>query len=160
MKTNWHVHPLTVAVAAALLASCAADRPRSTDSAYPASTPAARAAATTERITLSGSSEVPPVSSGASGSATVNVAADCSVTADVTVTGMTATAAHIHQGAAGANGPVIVPFNKTADNRFAAAPGAKMNEAQCAAYRKGETYVNVHSAAHPPGEVRGQLRGR
>ena len=160
MKTNWHAHPVMIAVAAALLASCAADRPRSTTPAPSAPASAPAAAATTERVSLSGASEVPPVSTGASGTANVSVAADCSVKAEVTVTGMTATAAHIHQGPAGANGPVIVPFNKTGDNRFAAADGAKMNEAQCAAYRKGETYVNVHSAAHPPGEVRAQLRGR
>jgi hypothetical protein len=88
----------------------------------------------------------------------VTVAADCSVTARVSVTGMAATAAHIHQAAAGANGPVIVPFNKTADNVFEAAPGAKMTEAQCAAHRAGNTYVNVHSANHPNGEVRAQLK--
>lgn len=154
MRTTWHVNSLAAAVAAALLAGCAMmDRPSGTAAAP------ARAAAG-ERITLSGANEVPPVSTGASGTAHVTVGADCSVTADVRVTGMTATAAHIHQAAAGANGPVIVPFNKTGDNAFAAAPGAKMTEAQCAAYRKGETYVNVHSAAHPPGEVRAQLRGR
>ena len=66
----------------------------------------------------------------------------------------------ICQGAAGANGPVIVPFTKTADNTFEAPSGAKMNSEQCAAYKAGNTYVNVHSAAKPGGEVRAQLRGR
>jgi CHRD domain len=111
-----------------------------------------------QRISLTGSNEVPPVSSGASGSGTVTVGADCSVSANVTVTGMTATAAHIHTGAPGANGPVAVPFNKTGDNAFAAPAGAKFNESQCAAYKKGDTYVNVHSAKHPGGEVRAQLK--
>ena len=110
-------------------------------------------------LTLSGSNEVPPVSTSASGTAHVTVGADCSVKADVTATGMTATAAHIHQGAAGANGGVIVPFTKTGENKFAAPDGAKFNEAQCAAYKKGDTYVNVHSAAHPGGEIRVQLPG-
>lgn len=73
---------------------------------------------------------------------------------------MTGTAAHIHQAAAGANGPVIVPFTKTGDNAFGAPADAKMNESQCAAYRQGNTYVNVHSAAHPGGEVRAQLKGK
>jgi hypothetical protein len=113
-----------------------------------------------ENVTLSGANEVPPATTSASGSGTVRVGEDCSVSAKITVTGMTATAAHIHQGAAGANGPVIVPFNKTADNTFEAASGAKMNEAQCAAYKAGGTYVNVHSAKNPGGEVRAQLRGR
>jgi len=72
---------------------------------------------------------------------------------------MNATAAHIHEGAAGANGPVIVPFVKQGDNTFVAAPGAKMTEAQYDAYKAGRTYVNVHSAAHASGEIRAQLKG-
>jgi CHRD domain-containing protein len=113
-----------------------------------------------ENITLSGSNEVPPSGTSASGSGNVAVGDDCSVTAKVHVTGMTGTAAHIHQGASGANGPVIVPFTKTADNTFEAPSGAKMSSEQCAAYKAGNTYVNVHSAAKPGGEVRAQLRGR
>jgi hypothetical protein len=130
------------------------DSPKSSAPAARASTPGG------ERVTLSGSNEVPPVSSGASGSGTVTVGADCSVTADIKVSGMTATAAHIHQGAPGANGGVIVPFTKSGDNQFTAPPGAKMNADQCAAYKAGNTYVNVHSAAHASGEVRAQLKGK
>ena len=111
-----------------------------------------------QSITLSGANEVPPVTSSAAGSGTVTVAADGAVTAKITVTGMTATAAHIHSGAAGANGPVIVPFTKTGDNTFEAAAGAKMTPEQLAMYKAGNTYVNVHSAAHPGGEVRAQLK--
>ena len=113
-----------------------------------------------ESVSLSGANEVPTSGSSACGSGNVTVGGDCSVSAKITVSGMTATAAHIHQGAAGANGPVIVPFNKTADNTFEAASGAKMTEAQCAAYKAGGTYVNVHSAKNPGGEIRAQLRGR
>jgi hypothetical protein len=112
-----------------------------------------------EQVTLSGRNEVPPVETAASGTATVTVNPDRTVTARVTVTGMTATAAHIHQGARGTNGPVIVPFAKSADNTFVAPAGAKMTEEQYAAYKAGNTYVNVHSAKNPGGEVRGQLRG-
>jgi len=111
-----------------------------------------------QSVTLSGANEVPPVSSGAAGSGTVTIAPDMSVTAKITVTGMNATAAHIHQGAAGSNGPVIVPFTKTGDNTFEAAAGAKLTQEQYAAYNAGNTYVNVHSAAHPGGEVRAQLK--
>ncbi len=112
-----------------------------------------------QTIALSGANEVPPVSTPASGSATVTIKDDRSVTASVTVTGMTATASHIHEAAASANGPVIVPFTKTGDNTFAAAPGAKLTEAQYASYKAGNLYVNVHSARNPGGEVRGQLKG-
>jgi hypothetical protein len=111
-----------------------------------------------QSITLSGGNEVPPVSTSASGTGTVSVKDDGSVTARITVSGMTATAAHIHSGAAGANGPVIVPFTKTGDNTFEAAAGAKMTPEQLAMYKAGNTYVNVHSAKHPGGEVRAQLK--
>jgi hypothetical protein len=112
-----------------------------------------------ESITLSGRNEVPPVATPASGTGTVTIKDDHSVTAEVKVTGMTATAAHIHEAAAGANGPVIVPFVKTGDNMFAAPPGARLSDSQYAAYKAGKLYVNVHSAAHPSGEVRAQLKG-
>lgn len=113
-----------------------------------------------ESVTLSPQNEVPPATSTASGSGTVTVGGDCSVTANITVSGMAATAAHIHEGKAGANGPVLVPLNKSGDNAFVAAPGAKMTEAQCASYRAGNTYVNVHSDKFKGGEIRGQLKGR
>ena len=158
MTINWRSQAVVSIAAAAALAGCGMmDRSSGTSSS---TTSTQRSMPAGERVTLAGANEVPPVSTSASGSGTVTVGADCSVTADIRVTGMTATAAHIHQAAAGANGGVIVPFNKSGDNAFTAAPGAKMNEAQCAAYKRGETYVNVHSAAHPNGEIRAQLKGR
>ena len=112
-----------------------------------------------QRLTLSGANEVPPVTTDATGSATVDIKPDRSVTAKVTVSGMTATASHIHEAAEGTNGPVIVPFTKTADNTFEAAPGASLTEAQYKSYKEGKLYVNVHSAKNPGGEVRAQLKG-
>jgi hypothetical protein len=112
-----------------------------------------------QKIVLSGSNEVPAVTTPATGSGTITINPDRTVRAAVTVTGMTATASHIHEGAAGTNGPVIVPFTKTGDNMFSAAADAKLTEAQYAAYKAGKLYVNVHSAAHPGGEVRAQLKG-
>ena len=110
-------------------------------------------------VTLTGANEVPAVETTAVGTATVIVNADRTVNVKVIVQGMTPTASHIHLGAAGTNGPVIVPFTKTADNTFEAPSGAKMNSEQCAAYKAGNTYVNVHSAKHPGGEIRAQLKG-
>ena len=112
-----------------------------------------------QKVTLSGSNEVPPVTTSASGTGTVTIGADRSVKATITVTGMTATASHIHEGAAGANGPVIVPFTKTGDNTFAAPAGAKLTDSQYASYKAGNLYVNVHSAKNPGGEIRAQLKG-
>lgn len=156
MKTIRYGGTLAAMVASALLAGCGMMEKSSSGSSYGS----APAPAGDIRLTLSGSEEVPPSGSSASGTGTVVVAADCTVTANITVTGMTATAAHIHLAAAGANGGVIVPFTKTTDNTFIAPAGAKMNAEQCAAYKAGNTYVNVHSAAKPGGEVRAQLKGK
>ena len=114
----------------------------------------------TQTLTLSGANQVPPVvGSPMSGTATVTINPDRSVAVKVNVTGMTATASHIHEGAAGTNGPVIVPFTKTADNTFSSSEGAKLTESQYASYKAGNLYVNVHSAAHPGGEIRAQIKG-
>ena len=110
------------------------------------------------QVSLSGAQEVPPVSTSASGSGSFTVGDDGSVSGSISVSGMNAVAAHIHQGASGSNGPVIVPFSKNADGSWSPAPGAKLNEAQLAAYKAGNTYVNVHSPAHKGGEIRGQLQ--
>ena len=146
MRRRTLVGAVAVAGAMAILAGCAQVQ-RMTEGGN------------THRITLSGANEVPPVQTSASGTGTVTVNTDRTVTARITVTGMTATAAHIHEGNSTSNGPVIVPFVKEGDNTFVAPPGARMTEAQYAAYRAGNTYVNVHSARNPPGEIRAQLRG-
>lgn len=118
------------------------------------------ALAQAQDISLTGANEVPPVATSASGTGTVTINADHSVTAKIMAKGMTATASHIHEGAMGANGPVIVPFVKTGDNTFEAPPGAKLTDAQYASYKAGKLYVNVHSAANPGGEIRAQLAAK
>ena len=117
-------------------------------------------AATGQQVRLWGSSEVPPVSTQAYGTGVVNIDADRTVTVTVSVIDMVPTAAHIHEGAAGANGPVIVPLNRISENSFGAPSGAKLTEAQYTAYKAGNLYVNVHSARYPNGEVRAQIAGR
>lgn len=109
------------------------------------------------RITLSGANEVPPVATSASGSGTIMVAADKSVSGSISTTGVAATAAHIHTGAAGKNGPVIVPLAKSGDSGWSVPAGAKFTDDQYETFKKGELYVNVHSAANKAGEIRGQL---
>jgi len=115
---------------------------------------------TGEHVALNGANEVPPVQTSATGLGTVTVRDDKTVVVDVKATGMNATAAHIHLGAAGANGPVIVPLEKKGENHFESKPDAKLTDEQYAAYRAGRTYVNVHSDAHKAGEIRAQLKGR
>ena len=110
------------------------------------------------KVTLSGAQEVPPVKTAATGTATVTIKSDKSVSGRITTSGIDATAAHIHEGEAGKNGPVIVPFTKAADGTWSIAPGAKLTDTQYASYLAGNLYVNVHSAANKAGEIRGQLK--
>jgi hypothetical protein len=107
-------------------------------------------------LKLSGDNEVPPVKTAASGSGTISVAADKTISGSVTTTGVQGTMAHIHMAPRGQNGPVIVPLTKSGDT-YTAPAGAKLNDAQMAAYKAGNLYVNVHSEANKGGEVRGQL---
>jgi len=109
-------------------------------------------------VALSGSNEVPPVSTKASGRSTIAVADDRTVSGSVIIDDMNATAAHIHQGASGTNGPVIIPLTKTSDKVFSVPANTKLNDAQFAAYKAGNLYINVHSAAHPGGEIRVQMK--
>jgi hypothetical protein len=106
---------------------------------------------------LSGAQQVPPVKTEASAQSTISVAPDKSVSGMLLVSRIDATAAHIHQGAKGTNGPVVVPLTKTSDTTFVVPQDTKLTDAQYASYQAGNLYINVHSAAHPGGEVRAQL---
>jgi hypothetical protein len=68
-----------------------------------------------------------------------------------------ATAAHIHSGKRGKAGPVIVPLCgpcKSGMSGTAVVATAVIN-----AIKKGDAYVNVHTAKNKGGEIRGQIRG-
>jgi hypothetical protein len=66
-----------------------------------------------------------------------------------------AIAAHIHSGARGKAGPVIVPL--CAPCRSGARGRATVSESVLNALESGQTYVNVHTPKNPAGEIRGQL---
>ena len=138
----------SVSVAAFLAAGCAQQSDRQMSSAAPSGS----------NVMLSGSQEVPPVSTAATGSGTITVLMDRSVSGSVTTSGIAGSAAHIHLAAPGQNGPVIVPLNKTGDNMWSVPPAIRLNDAQYEAYRLGNLYVNVHSASNPGGEIRGQIK--
>ena len=106
---------------------------------------------------LSGDQEVPSVKTMASATSTIAVTSDMGVTGAVNTSGIEGTMAHIHQGAAGANGPIVVTLTNSAPNTWSVPTGTKLTVAQYAGFQHGELYVNVHSAAHPAGEIRLQL---
>ena len=108
-------------------------------------------------VHLDSAQEVPPTSSTAGGSGTLTLNADNTVTYDISYSGLAADflAAHIHGPAAvGANAGVMVPFANPASPITGS---ATLTDAQAAALTAGQTYVNIHSSAHPPGEIRGQI---
>ena len=109
-------------------------------------------------VMLSGQQEVPPVSTSAAGTSMIRVAPDRTVSGKVTISGVNATAAHIHEAPKGSNGPAILPLTKTSDSTFVVPPGARLTEDQYASYRAGNLYVNVHSNRYPGGEIRAQLQ--
>jgi hypothetical protein len=109
-------------------------------------------------LMLSGANEVPPVTTSASGTGTITIAADGAVSGSVKTTGVKGTMAHIHRGAAGKNGPVLIPLTAGADGEWKVPAGAKLDAEGMKAYQAGELYVNVHSDANKGGEIRVQLK--
>jgi hypothetical protein len=117
---------------------------------------------------LSGAQEVPAVATAATGQGTAVISADGStITYIVTYSGLSGTvnAAHIHTGAAGVAGGVILPLvvgpspmtgTLTAAN-FAASGSVTTFAEAVAAIRAGTTYFNLHTTANPGGEIRGQI---
>jgi hypothetical protein len=110
------------------------------------------------KVVLSGNQEIPPVVTSASGIGPIIVGPDRSVTGSVTVSGMSPTVAHIHEAAAGANGAIVIPLSKTAENIWTVPAGTKLTDAQVESYKAGTLYFNIHSAAYKGGEIRGQIR--
>jgi CHRD domain len=69
-----------------------------------------------------------------------------------------ATAAHIHRGAAGMSGPIVVPFLPPNAQGVAMGCTTVAHDLLVAiAHHPADYYVNVHNTAYPEGAVRGQL---
>ena len=110
------------------------------------------------KVTLSGDQEVPPVTTNAKGSGTLTFGTDRSIAGGVATTGMTGTAAHIHEAPPGKSGGVIIPLIHGSDGRWIVPAGTKLTDAQAASLLAGNLYVNVHSEAYKDGEIRGQIK--
>ncbi|HEY3400939.1 MAG TPA: CHRD domain-containing protein [Geothrix sp.] len=108
--------------------------------------------------TLAGSQETPATTSTATGfgSLAVNVATGA-VYGSVVTSGITGTAAHIHEAAAGTAGPILIPLTDAGGGLWTVPPGATLTSAQVTSWQNGNLYVNVHTTANPSGEIRGQL---
>jgi hypothetical protein len=111
---------------------------------------------------LTGAQEVPAVTTTARGVAsfTFNQTRDTLfITAAFNGLSGPITAAHVHDGARGVAGPVVtnlLPFIQ--GNRLQGfLTGADIDRAKTSKYLRGEYYINVHTAANPGGEIRGQI---
>ncbi len=111
---------------------------------------------------MTGDQEVPSVSTNALGvaSITFNSARDTAYF-NASVNGLSGaiTGIHIHEGAAGTNGPVVVDLSPGIEgNRIVyTLTGSDLTPATVAKLLSGKMYLNVHTAMNPNGEIRGQL---
>lgn len=144
MTMNRRTLAIGLAVAAAGLAGCATEQMASSKTNLAAS--------------LRGSAEVPPVNVPGSGNATITLDKSTKTLSwTVTYGGLTGPVrgAHFHGPAAPtANAGVVVPITVSASPMSGS---AQLNDAQMADVLAGRWYVNVHTAAHPGGEIRGQV---
>ncbi len=119
----------------------------------------------TSSVTLTGAEETPPVSTD------VLAVADFAynnvtrrLDFDVTVTTnnpITVTASHIHSGAAGVPGPIIYPLFTTptlVTDTLTFGGSVVISTTHVAALLGGNTYINIHTTAHPAGELRAQVQ--
>jgi hypothetical protein len=139
---------LSLVVVVAALAGC---------STYSNNAPSWMPGSNAIKVNLTGTEEVPPLSVSGSGEGTFRVAEDGTVSGSVTTKDVAGTMAHIHRGAKGTNGPVIVPLDKSGDT-YSVPAGRKLTDEQIKDLKAGNLYVNVHTAKNKGGEVRAQLK--
>ena len=107
---------------------------------------------------LNGAQETPAVTTAATGTAVFNVdMSSGAITGTVNTSNIDGTVAHIHEGPVGTLSPVIVPLNKGAGGTWTVPDGTILTSTQLDSLNNGNLYVNVHTAANPQGEIRGQI---
>jgi hypothetical protein len=113
----------------------------------------------TYKIPLSPANEVPPVMTGAAGSADVTYdTVTRVVTWNITHSGLSGspTAAHFHgPGTVLENAPVIIVFNGSLASPIKGS--TTLTAAQATQFLAGTWYINIHTPAYPGGELRGQV---
>jgi len=179
IKTNNRLTIIAIVAAALMLATATASIRAQPAAAATATTGGGTAISSTGQqtftATMTGSEEVPPKNTQATGSAKFVSSSDGnSMTYRVRVAHINGvTMAHIHSGSIGKNGPIVVTLFKSA------APTGPMNgplsqgtitSANLEGPLKGKTisdlvklindgkaYANVHTQQNPKGEIRGQI---
>ena len=146
------------------LAGCGDDDPATSSDTTAASDAAGGTEQTDLKAELTGGvTEVPaPGDPDGKGTATVTLdAAKGEVCYDVKVEGIAApTAAHIHEGAAGAAGPPVITLDPAKIGQGEdCLTGQKEADVERIGANPSGFYVNVHTADYPGGAVRGQLEG-
>ncbi len=168
---------VSVAVLALAAAGCGSSKKSTTTtSSIGATTPStgatsanAKVVPRTYRVALAGANEVPKGAPNGSGTAVISIRTKNNPHLPPALRGpalcwtftnlknVTApTVAHIHKGAAGTSGNVVIPFDGKYRAFACVAKADPTMLAQIEANPK-EFYVNVHNAAYPGGAVRGQL---
>jgi Cu/Zn superoxide dismutase len=107
---------------------------------------------------LSGDDEVPPVATDAKALATFYFDGDrTKAKMNITATGLSGpiTGVHIHEGDQGTNGPVLYPLVN--EGNRVQMEVTDISSLDLISIMNGATYVNIHTAANPSGEIRGQL---
>ncbi|MHC1745318.1 MAG: CHRD domain-containing protein [Syntrophobacteraceae bacterium] len=114
-------------------------------------------------VPMNGAQEVPPLETVSTGLGRITVNLDTgAISGTVTFSGLSSasTAGHIHMGATGVNGPVIVPLlgglGATAGT-MTVPPGTVLPAPQIAALRTNGLYLNIHTTTNLNGEIRGQI---
>jgi hypothetical protein len=108
--------------------------------------------------TLSGVQEVPPNASPATATGCLSINPSTKgVAGRIETQDIEGTLAHAHTGAPGVVGPVVIPMTQSSPGVWTTGNGATVNDALLVAFMTNQMYLNVHSAALPVGEIRGQL---
>jgi hypothetical protein len=152
-----------LAVAVGFMAACS-------DTTSPTPTSPTRATATYVS-NMSAANELPPLTTGATGTATYTLNGR-TISYTVTVNGLsdTAVAAHIHVGNSQTNGNIIVPFTPAhiksgqlasgtinLDQPIVSGSTSITGDSLLALFNSGNAYTNVHTPPNPAGEIRGQI---
>lgn len=109
--------------------------------------------------TLNGSSEVPSVSTSATGTGTFTLTS-AGLQYDITIrnlSGSVITDAHFHRGDVGVSGPVIEPISINKTTLRTTGTWTDLTSEERSLLLDGDIYVNIHTVAHPNGEIRGQV---